>query len=205
MIKYIILVAGITAYFFSITFLIDKISNFSSIQGTKTSPDPSSDSWTKTTTVSSPPNKSKPSNPVKNMMEKKSPDNSDNSAEKSISMTSLKLSPPNKVTSLIISVLNAVEKCIGDVESLAHDSKIKVLNKQEVTEKFLDTFDINNDDEIRFSEYHISNQFLTKTPKNLRQIFRFFDKNHDWVISKKELEKSKPKTLHIFLVSGKRK
>jgi hypothetical protein len=31
-------------------------------------------------------------------------------------------------------VLNAVEKCIGDVESLAHDENIKVLDKTEVTE-----------------------------------------------------------------------
>ena len=120
-------------------------------------------------------------------------------------MTSHKLLLQNKVLLQIISVLDSIEKCVGDVEELAHDTYIKGLTKDEVTTQFLETFDINNDDDIRFSEYNICNQFLKKTPKNLRQIFKYFDKNHDWVISKKELEKSKPKNLHIFLVSGKRK
>ena len=31
----------------------------------------------------------------------------------------------------------------------------------------------------------MANQFLQKTPKNLRQIFKFFDKNYDWKISEK--------------------
>lgn len=152
-----------------------------------------------------PPKKSKTSTPAPNTMEKESPENSENSAEELTSTTSPKPSPPNKVAYCFNQVLNAIEKCIGDVDSLAHDSHIKTLDRTEVTEQFLTAFDINNDGEIRFSEYHISNQFLNKTPKNLRQIFRYFDKNHDWVISTKELEKSKPKNLHTFLVSGKRK
>ena len=106
---------------------------------------------------------------------------------------------------MLNSVLNAIEKCVGEVETLSHDKNIKDLTAAEATEQFLAAFDINNDGNIRFSEYHISNQFLSKTPKNLRQIFKYFDKNNDWVISTKELEKSKPKALHTFLVSGKRK
>lgn len=120
-------------------------------------------------------------------------------------MISPKLLHPSKVSFNIISVLDAIEPCIGNVEELAKDTHIKGLSKEEVTTEFLEAFDIDNDDNIRFSEYHLANQFLKKTPKNLRQLFKYFDKNHDWVISKKELEKSKPKNLHIFLVSGKRK
>ena len=153
----------------------------------------------------SPSKKSTPSSHVRNIKAKKSPENSENSAEELISMISLKLSPQNKVILSIISVLDAIEKCVGDVDELSQDSNIKGLTKEEVTTQFLETFDIDNDDNIRFSEYHISNQFLKKTPKNLRLIFKYFDKNHDWVISKKALEKSKPKSLHTFLVSGKRK
>ena len=91
------------------------------------------------------------------------------------------------------------------MNTLSHDKNIAAIPKGEVAAKFLEAFDINNDSNIRFSEYHISNQFLNKTPKNLRTIFRYFDKNHDWVISEKELQKSKPKNIHTFLVSGKRK
>lgn len=154
---------------------------------------------------SSPSKKSRHSLPVKNMEEIKSPDNSENLAEELTLTTSLKSSLQNKVFVSINPVLNSIEKCVGDVETLAHDQNIKVLSKAEVTEQFLAAFDIDNDGEIRFSEYHISNQFLTRSPKNLRDIFQYFDKNHDWVISTKELEKSKPKSLHTYLVSGKRK
>jgi hypothetical protein len=114
------------------------------------------------------------------------------------------ITPKNGIF-ILISVLSAIEKCVGDVESLANDKNFKDLTATEVTEQFLGAFDINNDGNIRFSEYQISNQFLSKTPKNLRQIFKYFDKNNDWVISTKELEKSKPRNLHSFLVSGKRK
>lgn len=149
--------------------------------------------------------KSKPSPPVSNTMERRSPENSENSVEELTLTTSPKPLHPSKVKIFLNLVLNAVEKCVGDVESLAHDSVIKELDRNEVTEQFLAAFDIDNDGDIRFSEYHISNQFLTRTPKNLRQIFRYFDKNHDWVIATKELQKSKPKNIHTFLVSGKRK
>ena len=46
---------------------------------------------------------------------------------------------------------------------------------------------------------------MKKQPKNLRQIFRFFDKNHNWVIEQKELLAAKPKNLLAFLGTGKRK
>lgn len=149
--------------------------------------------------------KSRLSHLVKNTMERKSPGSSENSAERLTSTITHNPSPPRTVFSMLNSVLNAIEKCVGEVEALSQDKNIKDLTAAEATEQFLAAFDINNDGNIRFSEYHISNQFLSKTPKNLRQIFKYFDKNHDWVISTKELEKSKPKALHTFLVSGKRK
>ncbi len=153
----------------------------------------------------SPLKKSKISHHAHNTTERESPENSENLEEKPISTTSLKFFPPSKVFFYQFSVLSSIEKCVGDVEGLSQDKNIKELTKEEATEQFLGAFDIDNDGEIRFSEYHISNQFLSKTPKNLRQIFRYFDKNHDWVISTKELEKSKPKNIHTFLTSGKRK
>ncbi len=73
--------------------------------------------------------KSKPLLHVKNMMEKKSPENSENLAEESILTISLKLLPQRMVQFLFYSVLNAIEKCVGDVESLAHDENIKGLDK----------------------------------------------------------------------------
>lgn len=207
MIKYAILVGGIVFYFFAITSLLDNISNLSLLigKGIKTSPDHSSDLWMVIMMELLPKRKSMPSNHVLNTMAKKSKRNSKILAEKLILTTSAKLSHPNKVNLNIITVLDAIEPCIGNVEELAKDTHIKGLTKEEVTTEFLEVFDIDNDDNIRFSEYQIANQFLKKTPKNIRQIFKYFDKNHDWVISKKELEKSKPKNLHIFLVSGKRK
>lgn len=149
--------------------------------------------------------KSKLSTLVKNTMERESIGNSEKLVEKLMLMTSLGLLLLNKVLFCLFLVLKAIEKCVGDVEYLSQEANIKDLSKAQVTKQFLETFDINNDGNIRFSEYHISNQFLTRTPKNLRQIFRYFDKSHDWVISTKELEKSKPKNIHLFLASGKRK
>lgn len=45
----------------------------------------------------------------------------------------------------------------------------------------------------------MANQFLKKSPVNTRQLFTFFDRNKDWKISKKELEKAKTKTLVNYL------
>ena len=72
-------------------------------------------------------------------------------------------------------------------------------------EGLLDAYDLDNDNEIKWAEYNIFNQFLSKPNKKLREIFRFFDKNHNWVIEHKEIQKSKPKQLVGFLGSGKRK
>ncbi len=69
----------------------------------------------------------------------------------------------------------------------------------------MEAFDLDNDNEIKWSEFNISTQFLKKHPKNLRQIFRFFDKDHNWKISHKEIQKAKIKHLVDFLGTGKRK
>ncbi len=112
---------------------------------------------------------------------------------------------PNRVNSYFILVISSISKCVDGVEELTSEKNIKDLTKEEVTEKFLAAYDINDDKEIRFSEFVLSNQNLAKPPKNLKQIFVYFDKNHDWVISEKELQKSKPKNIGAFLSSGKRK
>lgn len=79
------------------------------------------------------------------------------------------------------------------------------MNKEEIEKELLEAYDLDKDNQIKWAEFNIFNQFLKKQPKNLRQIFRFFDKNHNWVIEHKEIQKSKPRFLADFLGSGKRK
>lgn len=57
----------------------------------------------------------------------------------------------------------------------------------------LNTYDINKDDEIRWSEFYLSNVAKKHTGADLRTFFNFFDSSHDWKISKKELAKAKVK------------
>ena len=112
---------------------------------------------------------------------------------------------PNLVSNHLSLVLKMVQKCVGNVETATNPEHLKNLNKQEIEKELLDAYDLDNDNEIKWAEFNIFNQFLKKQPKNLRQIFRFFDKNHNWKIEQKELQKSKPRTISDFLGSGKRK
>ena len=102
-------------------------------------------------------------------------------------------------------VLKMVQKCAGNIKEASNPEHLKNLNKVEVEKELLEAYDLDNDKQIKWAEYNIFNQLLPKQPKNLRQIFRFFDKNHNWVIEHKEIQKSKPKQLPGFLGSGKRK
>ena len=86
---------------------------------------------------SSLPKKSRPSHPVMSMMERKSPESSKNTAERLTSTITRNPSPPRTVFSMLNSVLNAIEKCVGDVETLSHDKNIKDLSAAEATEQFL--------------------------------------------------------------------
>jgi Ca2+-binding EF-hand superfamily protein len=61
------------------------------------------------------------------------------------------------------------------------------LSKEEAKEALLEAYDINNDGNIKWAEFHISNQFLKKQPKTLRAEFKYFDKDQNWVITTKEL------------------
>ena len=98
-----------------------------------------------------------------------------------------------------------VEKCAGNLEKASNPDHLKNLNKAELEKELLEAYDLDNDKEIKWAEFNIFNHLLKKQPKNLRQIFRFFDKNHNWVIEHKEIQKCKPKQLVAFLGSGKRK
>lgn len=94
---------------------------------------------------------------------------------------------------------------MGNVETASNPEHLKKLNRDEVEKELLDTYDFDNDKEIKWAEFNIANQFLKKQPKNLRQIFTFFDKDHNWKISHKEIQKSKPRNIVDFLGSGKHK
>lgn len=98
-----------------------------------------------------------------------------------------------------------VEKCVGDVETATNPELLKKLNRDEIEKELLETYDLDHDNEIKWAEYNIGNQLLKKQSKNLRQIFRFFDKDHNWKISHKEIQKSRPRNIVDFLGSGKHK
>ena len=98
-----------------------------------------------------------------------------------------------------------VEKCAGNIQTASNPEHLKNLNKAEIEKELLEAYDLDGDKEIKWAEYNIFNHLLKKQPKNLRPIFRFFDKNHNWVIEHKEIQKSKPKQLLSFLGTGKRK
>ena len=98
-----------------------------------------------------------------------------------------------------------VEKCAGNIESATNPDHLKNLNREEIEKELLEAFDLDKDNEIKWAEFNIFSQFLKKQPKNLRQIFRFFDKNHNWKIEHKEIQKCKPRHIIDFLGTGKRK
>lgn len=98
-----------------------------------------------------------------------------------------------------------VEKCAGNLETASSPEHLKNLNKAELEKELLEAYDLDNDKSIKWAEFNIFNQLMKKQPKNLRQIFRFFDKNHNWVIEHKEIQKTKPKQLVGYLGTGKRK
>ena len=125
--------------------------------------------------------------------------------EELISMNLLSSSTLNSVRDPLNIVLKMVQKCVGNIETAINPEHLKNLNREEVEKELLEAYDLDNDNEIKWAEFNIFNQFLKKQPKNLRQVFRFFEKNHNWKIEHKELQKSKPRTLIDFLGSGKRK
>jgi hypothetical protein len=102
-------------------------------------------------------------------------------------------------------VLKMVEKCAGNIQTASNPEHLKNLNKAEIEKELLEAYDLDGDKEIQWAEYNIFNHLLKKQSKDLRPIFRFFDKNHNWVIEHKEIQKSKPKQLLGFLGTGKRK
>ena len=101
--------------------------------------------------------------------------------------------------------MKMVEKCAGNIESATNPEHLKNLNREEIEKELLQAFDLDKDNEIKWAEFNIFSQFLKKQPKNLRQIFRFFDKNHNWKIEHKEIQKCKPRHIIDFLGTGKRK
>ncbi len=98
-----------------------------------------------------------------------------------------------------------VEKCAGNIETATNPEHLKNLKKAELERELLEAYDLDNDKEIKWAEFNIFNNLMKKQPKNLRLIFRFFDKNHNWKIEHKEIQKSKPKNIVDFLGTGKHK
>ena len=102
--------------------------------------------------------------------------------------------------------MNSVKGCIGDVAAFTNPEHIKNLKRSEVEQEMLDTYDFNHDGVINWGEFNIANLTLKKELPYARQVFRFFDKNHDWKISTKELQKVKVSQLQTYILSkGKRR
>ena len=78
-----------------------------------------------------------------------------------------------------------VSKCAGNIETASNPEHLGKLNRVEIEKELLEAYDLDSDKTIRWAEFNIFNQLMKKQPKNLRQIFRFFDKNHNWVIEHK--------------------
>ncbi len=103
---------------------------------------------------------------------------------------------------LLFLVHNTVKPCIGDVAAFVDPEHLKSLKQSTVQEEMLSTYDINKDGFVQWGEFNVGNLGLKKEIPYARTIFRFFDKNHDWKISKKELTKVKVKQLATYIGSG---
>ena len=103
---------------------------------------------------------------------------------------------------MIYPVLNSVRACIGDVAAFTDPEHLKHLKRSQVEPEMLDTYDFNHDGVITWGEYNIANLTLKKELPYARPVFRFFDKNHDWKISTKELQKVKVAELAGYITSG---
>ena len=95
-----------------------------------------------------------------------------------------------------------VKPCIGDVVAFTDPEHLKNLKQSTVQEEMLTTYDNNKDGFVQWGEFNVGNLGLKKEIPYARTIFRFFDKNHDWKISKKELTTVKVKQLATYIGSG---
>ena len=66
----------------------------------------------------------------------------------------------------------------------------------------MECYDIDNNHEIKWSEFYIGNTVKKSDKPTHRAVFQFFDKNHDWKISTKELQKVKVAELAGYITSG---
>ena len=69
----------------------------------------------------------------------------------------------------------------------------------------MECYDMDNNHEIKWSEFYIGNQVKKSEKDTHRAVFQFFDKNHDWKITKKELAKARVKTLAEYIGGAKKR
>ena len=55
----------------------------------------------------------------------------------------------------------------------------------------MECYDIDNNHEIKWSEFYIGNTVKKSDKPTHRAVFQFFDKNHDWKVTKKEITKAR--------------
>ena len=99
-------------------------------------------------------------------------------------------------------VIKSVKKCIGDVETFTNPDHLKHLKKKTIKEDMLGVYDLNHDEVITWGEYNIADNSISKELPYARIVFKFFDKNHDWKITAKELTRSHPDELASYIGSG---
>lgn len=110
--------------------------------------------------------------------------------------------PKKQVSSLLILVIKSVKKCIGDVATFTDPEHLKHLKKKNIKEDMLGVYDLNHDEVITWGEYNIADNSISKELPYARIVFKFFDKNHDWKITAKELTRSRPDELASYIGSG---
>ena len=91
----------------------------------------------------------------------------------------------NQVILLIIQVIKSVKGCIGDVAAFTDPEHLKHLKKKLIKDEMLSTYDLDHDGKITWGEYSVADNSIAKELPYARIVFKFFDKNHDWVISTK--------------------
>ena len=96
--------------------------------------------------------------------------------------------------------------CVDNVDQLTDASYIQGLKKSDLEKELLASYDFDNNKEVRWSEFYLGNEVKKINKDTNRAIFQFFDKNHDWKISHRELLKARVSGLSDYLGgAGKRR
>ena len=151
------------------------------------------------TMESSPAKKLRISLPVTSMTPKESIESLLSLEGKLTSMIWLMSLLQESVSFYFILVTQGLKGCVGNVDQLTDASYIAGLKKNDLEKQLLASFDFDNNNEVKWSEFYIGKEVKKSHKDTDRSVFQFFDKNHDWKISHRELLKAKVSGLNDYL------